>query len=229
VAKLVAPVPSPSKIEHPLVQAVAGEVSIVGALTTFWVETVRSRRETELYAFLSDVARAIEDLRSGHAKELDVAHVASADFAETMANVTELAVREQDKNKRDYLRRFVVNYSKTHRPDVSLRKVFFQFVAEFSGVHLLLLDLVYGTQRSLSDSDLVVLGEQLDRPEAVSFSSIARKLDLDSELVAVLAATLAARGLIDIKPATGNRADKTSRILMLPLARRFMAFLHDTT
>jgi len=75
----------------------------------------------------------------------------------------------------------------------------------------------------------VVLGEQLDRPEAVSFSSIARKLDLDSELVAVLAATLAARGLIDIKPATGNRADKTSRILMLPLARRFMAFLHDTT
>lgn len=225
--KLVAPLLKGSVVEYPLVQALAGKIPIVDALTEFWVETLRSRRETVLYAFLTDVASAIEEIRSTRPRELDVSHVASADFVETMANITELAIREQDENKRQYLRRFVVNYSKMHRPDVNLRKVFFQFVVEFSGVHLLILDLVYSSQRALSDSDLVVLGEQLDRAEAMSYGTIARTLDLDIDLVAVMATTLAARALLSIKMASGGPDIESSRIVMLPLARRFMAFLSD--
>lgn len=223
--KLAPPGRSPSWTEHPLVQAVAGEIPVVRPLTTYWVETVRSRREDDLYLFLAEVARQIDELRTQTNSQLDLDHVTGGDFAETLCNVTEVAVRQQDDSRRKYLQRFIVNYSKVQRPDTNLRNVFFQFASELTGTHLVILDEVYAAQHSLSDADLSVLGEQPDRSEALSINTMAQRLRLDADLVSVLTAMLEARGMLDIKPVASSVPDKTPTLIMRPLARRFMAFL----
>ena len=139
MSELTAPQLHQSALENPLVQAARGEIPIIRPLTTYLVEAVRSRREQELYKFLGEVAQAIEALRIKRPDQLDVHHVDSDDFGETLANVTEIAVREHDDAKRSYLRRFVVNYGTRERPDITLRKVFFQFLSELSGLHLVVL------------------------------------------------------------------------------------------
>lgn len=194
-------------------------------MTTLWVETVRSRRERELYAFLSEVASRINALYTARESGLDVEHMASEDYSTTLANVTELAVREKDDNKREYLQRFLVNYGKRERPDVDLRKIFYTFLSDLSGMHLVLLDQVFAAQRALSDADLGVLAEQLDKPEAVSIKSISTGLNLAEELVQALCAVLDSRGLILIKDPPSNYDDTTPRLIMRPLARQFMEFM----
>ena len=223
--ELNAPKIKNSFVEHPLIQAASGQVPVVGAITTLWVETVRSRRERELYTFLSEVASRINSLYSARESGLDVEHMASEDYATTLANVTELAVREKDESKREYLQRFLVNYGKTRRPDVDLRKIFYTFISDLSGMHLVLLDQVFAAQKALSDADIGILSEQLDKPEAVSIKSISTGLNLSEELVQALCAVLESRGLILLKDVPLNYDDSTQRLIMRPLARRFMEFM----
>lgn len=228
MTKLNPPEETSTFMEHPLVQAVAGKVPIVSALTTFWVETVRSKREKALYTFLHEVASEIETLRKGNKYEVvDVKHIASEDFAETIANVTELVIHQKDDEKKEYLKRFVVNYSKQKRPDINLRKIFFQIIREISGAHLLILDQIYSCQSSLSDSDLYVLNEQLDRPEALSVKKLTQLLELNEDLISILGSMLENRGLIKMTSVSDNYTDNTPRLIMLPLARRFMDFLQN--
>lgn len=227
MSNLMPPDETPSPLEHPLVQAVRGEIPVVRPLTEYWVATVRSRRERRLYQFLREVAQAIEDLRKAQRATLDVDHIAGEDFDETLASTAEVAVRDQDEAKRKYLRQFVVNYGTTRRPDITLRRVFFQFISELSGLHLVLLDKVYAAQRSLSDRDLVVLGQQLDRSEALSLQSLARSLNADESLLSVLGASLESKALVTLVPPPDRADDPSNRVIMRPLARRFMAYLQE--
>jgi len=223
--KLKAPKLHPSITENPLVQAVRGELPVVRPLTTYWLEIVRARRDRELYVFLNDVAQAIEDLRQHEPDRLDVTHIDSDDFSETLGNITELAIREQDETKRSYLRRFVVNYGTCERPDITLRKVFYQIIAELSGLHLVLLDKVFEAQKSISDEDLRVLAEQLDRHEALSIHSLKEALLIKEDLVAVLAATLESKGLLHIKTPGTTIQDHTPRLIMCPLTKEIYGLL----
>ncbi len=52
-----------SWVEHPLVCALKDEFAGVRSLMTYWAETVRARREQELYLFLEKVAEAINSLQ----------------------------------------------------------------------------------------------------------------------------------------------------------------------
>lgn len=213
-------------IEHPLIQAAAGEIPVVSSLTTFWVETIRSKREKALYTFLHEVAKEIESLRAKSSRDVvDVDHIASEDFTETLANVTELVIYQKDEDKKEYLKRFITNYSKQLRPDINLRKIFFDVIREISGSHLLILDRIYSSQFSLSDSDLHVLSEQLDRPEALSVAILSQNLNFDEDLISILCPMLENRGLVKMYPVPNNFSDITPRVVMSPLTRRFMNFL----
>lgn len=140
--ELVPPRQSSSIVEHPLVIAASGEIPVIGAVTAMLVETMRARKERELYGFLTEVASRINALSKAQPAQVDLPHLATEEYAVTLANVTEIAVREVDEGKRKYLNAFLMNYAKKQRPDTSLRKVFFGFLSELSGMHLVILDQV---------------------------------------------------------------------------------------
>jgi|GEM_PF-5517430 len=214
-------------VEHPIFLALKDEVPIVRNITTYWVETIRGRREKALYEFLHDVAQEIEEIRDRTFEELDPAHVASEEYSDTLASVSELAIRERDATKLEYLKRFIVNYGKRKRPDITMRKVFSQYIRELSGLHLMILSAVFGAQRQLSDADLEVLTEQGSRSEAVSIERLKRELETEEGIVEVLAATLRARALVRLVDAAAGSEDASQRLVMTPVARLFMGFLES--
>jgi hypothetical protein len=212
-----------SIFEHPIVNMIRQELPIVRPLTNYWVESIRKRREQNLYYFLDDVAKSIVEIKSG----LDEFHLKSEEFEKTLAGITELAMREQDEDKRKYLKQFVLNYATCHRPDISLKKIFFQYISELSGMHLVLLNEIYKSQGKLDDEDLRVLSDQLDRIEAQSLTQLSKKLKIDQELLSIMAMSLEAKSLLEVKFKPGYFLDKDPKLILRPLARRFLDFLNS--
>lgn len=222
-----------SFLEHPFWLAVFGEVPGASALVTYWVETVRGRREVATQKFLNDIVTRLQaleadSLEGDRANPLDPLHISTVAYSETLAAVTDIASRDPDEAKTKYLLNFVTNYAKVRRPDVSLKQLFLIYTRDLSGTHLSILDYVAKGAASLSRDDLAVLRSSPERSEVVSEAKLAEDLHLEADLVDALLVGLASTGLIARIEASKNSRDRSRRAVVNPLGLSFSRFLNGT-
>jgi hypothetical protein len=223
-------VPLRTFLEHPALQAILGEVPIAGGLATFWVETVRARREAATEEFLSDLVERLEALErdfsaSDTRNVIDAPHVASTEYVATLAATTEIAVRDTDDEKRKYLLEFLVNFARERRPDISLRHVFLTFLRDLSGTHLALLEVLSLRVGLLSRDDMSLLPRSPDRSEVASEVELRAALAIDEDLADAILAGLVAIGLVVQVPPSKATRDRSRRVVISPLGHSLMRFL----
>jgi DNA-binding MarR family transcriptional regulator len=213
----------------PLAQVAAGFIPGVREFVTWLVATQQEQRDADIQDFLasllerlqgitSDVAR----LRGQVASALDPPQLERPEFIAAVRQATARFAEEHDTAKKEYLLNYLVNFARVRRPDVTLVKVFWQFVRDLSGTHLQVLSAIYGRQAGLAAVDLHHLLPT--RPEAVSVAQIERELALQGDLVDLLASNLEGMGLI--RRATSSAGpDRSDRLVLRPIGRAFFDFL----
>lgn len=229
---LTVPKSKPSRLEHPAIIALAGEIPGAGAVVSYFVETVRSRREGALYDFLTDVADRIGQLKESSdtlelrvSGKLDRDQLASSDFLAVLAKAAEESAREPDEAKREYLLRFVTHYAMQRRPDIALQQIFWQQIRGISGMHVALLDELYKRQGRLSPTDLDVLAAQPTRLELLSAKASASILGVDPAYLEAIVAPLSSAGMLGRVPGPSTGEDRTPRLIITGMGQLFMRFL----
>lgn len=215
---------TPLIIENPLAVVVTGKIPVVGEIAEYWRESIRGQREDRLYAFINDLEAKIIQMYE-KLESIDKKHISSREFDELVAQSSEQAVRELDHNKVSYLLSFVTNYAMDKRPDVTTKNIFFSFVKELSGTHLLILEYIYEKQRMLGRDDLEILLKQESRSEMCTVNELVFKLNVDEDIVFHLVAQMHSRGLIRSAKNGGSSKDRSDRLVLSPLSQQFIRFL----
>ena len=168
------------------VAAISNEVPIAGSLVNYWLGEINTRREQETRADLNEIEARLVEIEKGldsPDKHIDVEHMMSQDYQETLVAVIDQSIRETDEKKRLYLRQFVVWYSLKERPSKVIKDIFLQLLREFGSLHIRVLSLLFERQWRLSERDIDNILEQPQRKESITQSVIRRKLDVDAVLV----------------------------------------------
>jgi hypothetical protein len=227
--KLAVPQEKNIKVLHPvvanLVANVAGEVPGLGAIVETWRDSIADRKEEKLWLFLIEVADAVNELAKQNSEILDQLHLQSDYFSSSLANVAQLAMNSADSTKRDYLKQYMINYSKVTRPDVDLAWIYENFLANFSGSHIVVLEKIANAQAGLNQKELTVLTSQPTRREAITVGQCGRDLKIESNVIEALVASLEANGLISQHDRGTGLGEGGSVLIIRPLGRSFIQYV----
>lgn len=230
--KLIAPDENKHIIEHPIIAAITSEIVGINGLTTYWRETIRVQREEEVFSFLRDVSRGIAELykvqqqqESRIRNKLDLAHIESEDFKRTLAKMCEIAIREGDQAKAEYLKAFLLNYALEKRPDVTEKQLYLSLLEGLAGVHVVLLKALYDRQKNLSANDLIALQSQPERAEVLSRASLEKAMEIHAGLIELIIHKVDVAGLIAVLDSPERGTDRSQRLVLRPVGRSFMRFL----
>lgn len=214
-------------MEHPAASgalALAGSVPGLGVLTDFFIARVSARREQAQREFLTRVVERIEALEQERPNTIDHEHIWKGDFGEVLAVASEEVAREGDSARIEYLCRFVSEYSRHQRPDVTLKGVFWRIMLDLGGTHCVILDRLWQKQRPMAQTDLDRAG--VDRSELVSFNELRDILEVEQSLMEALITKLVFDGLVREvgQPSAGD--DRSERFALRPLGRGFIEFVN---
>lgn len=222
--------PPPPAALHPALALATDHLPGLRDFVKWQTDQQRKQRDEDVQDFAADVIGDIDDLytKYGALEEridaaVDIEFFWSQEFfTKFSAAASEYAI-SPDQVKRRYLRAFVVQYSRNGRPDLTVANIFWRLVRDLSGAHLALLDALYRAQGSLDDIDLGNL--RPERSEAVSKGKVAHSIGYELDLVALLVSDLRRSDLLRVTPAPSKTNDRTDRLILTSVGRRFMHFL----
>ena len=225
--------PDPPESIRPSLQGAASPFPGLSALVTYYVARKQGERDQSIQTFcnsvattLNDVCRRQREIEESLANKVDAEHFWSEAFFRQFAAAAEEFASTPDESKRSYLVDFVVYYSLTQRPDVTLVDIFWQLIRRLSGLHLVILSRLYNAQKSISDADIPTLRETPSRKEALSMEFLCKEVCSDRYLMEAILATLDANGLLAVTPGPRHGSDLSDRAILTSLGRRFMRFVH---
>lgn len=212
----------PKVIEHPIVSTITNEIPVIRSVSNYWRETIRQSRDKRLSEFLTNISERIAALEDSTSSKLEKEHLGSEDYFITIEQLTEFAIKTNDENKIEYLKKFAINYSKNSRPDITLKDLYLSLVNQLSGMHFIILSSVYTKQCNLSAIDLIALLDIPDRNESICLSEICDELNVDKDYVLTILYSLNSYGLIKMK------FNKLSNpfIVLEPIGLKLMDFLN---
>ena len=215
---------NPQIIEHPIVSTITNEIPVIRSISNYWRETIRQTRDKRLIEFLLNISERIATIEDNSPiKKVEKNHIGSDDYFVTIEQLTEFAVKTNDENKIEYLKRFAINYATEKRPDITLKEVYLNLVGQLSGMHFVILNIVYLKQCKLSKIDLTSILEMPERSESICLDEISKIIDIDSELTLTLLYSLDNNGLIKMK------FDKINNpcVIIEPIGLKLMTFLSE--
>lgn len=211
---------------HPLTQAVASEFPIAGGISTYFNAKIAEKRNLEISETLNEIQIRLEDLYDKDSKKIDIDHIKSADFLETLAAVVEQIVRDADKEKREYLQRFVVSWSLAERPEKIIKDLSLNFLRTLGSLHLKILALLWMKQKRLSFDELRLALESGPGPEVITVEDVFKNIEYDRDLVFTIVSQLINFGLVTSKDA-GLTLSMESRLVITKVCRHFLVFLES--
>lgn len=210
-------------IEHPIVSSITNEIPVLRSVCNYWRETIRQSREVRLTEFLNDIAERVAKLEDDKGLKIEKDHLGSDDYFNTIEQLTEFAVKTNDVEKIKYLKDFAVNYSTNQRPDIRLKDVYLGLVNQLSGMHFVVLDIIFDKQKNLSNIDLISLADMPDRDESLNLNDLVTKTEMDGELTLTLLYSLSNIGLIAIN----SNSISNPNVIIEPIGLKLMTFLTE--
>jgi len=216
----LARLPSTKKtlLEVPLVGAAAKRLPFLGVCADAWIDSMRQRRGEELRQFLMDLAWDLRRLETRIGEKRLTEELEGAEFEQTLGNVANAYVASVDETKREFLKKYIVNTVQISDFDIHFRQIFERLLRIFSGSHIVALGAVWRLQRLLSDNQISVLMEQLERSEVARFSVISRELRIEKFILHALIANLEAEGVLQ---SIGRDVGNEKCLFLTPLGRKF--------
>jgi hypothetical protein len=207
-------------IEHPIVSSITNEAPVIRTICNYWRETIRQNREKRLYNFLEVVATKISEIEDAL---IDKKQLGSADYYNTVENLSEQAFRTNDKIKIDYLKNFLINYSLKQRPDITEKDIYLSLFNQLSGFHFLILNDIFNSQKKLTIHDLKVLKDSKSRDELIFIEDLKGKHNTNTELVLVTILSLKNLGLVFLSDSFAENP----YVVIEPIGFKMMKFLNN--
>ncbi|OHB67574.1 MAG: hypothetical protein A2Y77_09965 [Planctomycetes bacterium RBG_13_62_9] len=217
--------PAEKVVDNSLVQAVAGEFPVLGGLASFWRDKIAERRAREVDQSLAEIEDDIQHIYAAMQNKVDVGHLKSTDFQETLASLVEQCVRDADERKREYLKKFVVNYALSQRPDKVYKDMFLQTIREVGSLHITVLTQLYAEQKTLSEQDLEVVLTQPNRSAAITIGMLSQRMHTDKALLRAVVLQAVSRSLIQTSEPTWAAVTDKSVIVLTSIGKAFVSFL----
>ena len=214
--------PSLPKTLPPVLQGVSSQISGVGGFVTWHVARQQDRYNAELKDFCHGIMLRIERL---HQKsEVDPEQFWGEEYFELFREYAEEFSKTSDEAKKEYLKKFVVNFSKKRRPDVDLLSIFKSITKRLSGTQFLCLMVLYERQVNIKDQDRSYLLKTYSSDVLVSDGKLRESLKIDEDLLRFLIADASRMGLVETVSAN-NVVDNEKKYLLTSLGIRLLRFI----
>jgi hypothetical protein len=210
-------------IEHPIISSLTDEVPVLRAVCNYWRETIRQSREARLSDFLESIAEKLASLEIKTNLIAEKVHIGSSDYFNTIEQLAEYAVKTNDKDKIEYLKKFAIQYALDQRPDIQLKDIYIGIVNQLTGMHFIILEVLYARQKNLSNFDLMSLVDMPERSESINLENIAELIKMNEELIITIIYSLRNVGLLKIN----NVQISNPYIIIEPLGLKLMRFLNN--
>lgn len=214
---------------NPFIKAIIGTVPFAGGASSLLGDVSQKRQEIRLRKFLIQVAYRIKENEEDLRKRIDFEYLHSDDFCAVVDSLLQEASRTADVNKLSFLKDFMISATLHDRPDVSWKELFLNYIKQLSGIHLVILSIIYDVQGKLPSSDRIGGSEILGKVP-YSISQIEQKLPkIDPLLVKISCIDLSNLGLIvDWRYVRLNYAQLQDKYCLCDSGFRFIEFIRKS-
>lgn len=174
----------------------ASGLSLLGplgaGLQAYLTETINELKERRWRVYWDSVEKRILEIDKN---KIDYNYLESEDFLDRFRELYENVTSSSDKEKLKYLRDYLIACVWKVRPDITWRDLFFRYINEYTGTHLVILEQFYMIQGNLSYYDRFELPNKNERVP-LTIKQICQITQLNEQLLEILIADMASSGLL---------------------------------